>query len=391
MSKIEFEQVSENEVEVVIPPETPMAIVQQLTKSFIAKGLTEDLSKSTLSVRYFVRQEDSVNAAADKLIKSLQGLTKDEELPYWHPKAQMANQKRVREMEIAERRAKNGVKQPTNVSPAPEPHVMPDAAPKAPTTPSTSAPMTPAAYTAPHPKMVDTNAANMRTADGTGKRYGFIKGEDEHVEGCRCNECLEMQKSGYKGYNLADNIRRKANNTGDQTGFGTNVNTKQYTSAKFSNQTPQTDPKLKKPQAVKQWTPEQIAAENEKRGLKKSWGQHLPFPSAEQEIMRLAKETAQVGETAMANQLASMMRSKSMLSNHQQPSSQDFEAAGEAMGLGVSEEMAKGAERQWNGAINNWLIEASKPISQRFSSEEEEVAYWSNIKVEDRDDGKSGY
>jgi hypothetical protein len=31
-------------------------------------------------------------------------------------------------------------------------------------------------------------------------------------------------------YTVADNIKRKANNTGDQTGFGQNVNTKSYSS-----------------------------------------------------------------------------------------------------------------------------------------------------------------
>ena len=37
------------------------------------------------------------------------------------------------------------------------------------------------------------------------------------------------------------------------------------------------------------------------------------------------------------------------------------------------------------------MVEAAKPISKRFASEEEEIAYWNNIKVADRDDGSSGY
>lgn len=388
MSRIELEQISENEVEVTLPPNTPMEMVTQLVKGLNARGLVEDLAKSTLSVRYFSR-ESSSHDVADQLIKSLQRLSKDE-LPYWHPKSQFENQKRVRDMEIAERRAKNGIKQPTNVSTAPEPGIMPDATPKmpAPAATTTQAAPTPAAYTAPHSRMFD-QGNSMNTAAGTGKRYAYIndpvsKEEDEDVE-----------KSGYgpKGggqYSLADNIRRKANNTGAQTGIGPNSNTKQYTSAKFSNQTPQTDAKLKKPQPVKRWSQDQITAENEKRGMQKSWGQHLPFPSAEEEIMKLAKETAQVGEDHVANQLAQMMHSKALLSNFKQPSSQEFEAAGEAMGMGVSEEMAKNAEQQWNGAINNWLAEATKPISQRFASEEEELAYWSKIKVSDSG-GDHGY
>lgn len=381
MSKIEFEQISENEVEVVIPPETPMAIVQQLTKSFVAKGLIEDLSKSTLSVRYFVRPEDSVNQAADKLIKSLKSLAKEDE-PYWTPKAQFANQKRVREMDIAERRAKNGVKQPTNVSTAPEPHVMPDTKPKAPAA----------------PKMYDSDPANQTTAGGSGKRYAFITDPANKSE--EDEDDVEKSNYGPKGggqYSLADNIRRKARNTGESYGEGPNVNAKAYSTKPGQLSAKQSAAvaakklaAMNRKQPVKTFSTEEIAAEEKKRGLKKGWGQHLPFPSAEEEIMKLAKETAQVGEDHVANQLAQMMHSKALLSNFKQPSSQEFEAAGEAMGMGVSEEMAKNAEQQWNGAINNWLAEATKPISQRFASEEEELAYWSKIKVSDSG-GDHGY
>jgi hypothetical protein len=190
-------------------------------------------------------------------------------------------------------------------------------------------------------------------------------------------------------YSEADNARRKTNNVGIERvhAAGHNAAIKQY-----SRNIPagsQTDPKMKRRQPVTQWTPEQIAAENAKRGLKKSWGEHLPFPSAEEEIMRLAGVPTENGEDAMANQLANMMQSKSML-NHKNPSRDEFIAAGEAMGLGVSEEVAKSAEQQWSGAINNWLAEATKPISQRFASEEEELAYWNNIKVGDTG-GDHGY
>lgn len=407
MSKIQFEQINDDLIEIIIPEETPLEMVQQLTKSLTARGLIEDSVNSTLSVRYFYRPEDKANQLADKLIKSLQGIAKNDELPYWHPKAQMANQKRVREMEIAERRAKNGVKQPSNVSPAPEPHVIPDAAPKIPA-PSAIAPVKSMNTTASTvPKMYDNDPANAATAAGTGKRYAYITdpvGKKEHVEGCQCDNCLEMEKSGYgpKGagqYTLADNIRRKAKNTGDQTGFGANVNTKQYTSAKFAGKDMQSSPAQKRPSKPIKWTPEQIEAENKKRGLKKGWGEHLPFPSAEEEILKLAKATVEDGETAAANQLANLMMGKQMLGKDVHPAVAAMMAPPppqptneQLFGhLVVSEEMAKKAEQQWNGTLNNWLIEASKPISQRFASEEEEMAYWSKIKVADRDDGGSGY
>lgn len=401
MSKIQFEQIDENLLEVSIPENTPVEIVEQLAKSFREKGLVEDRANSTLCTRYYYRPEDNANQLADKLIKSLQGLTKNDELPYWHPKSQFANQKRVRDMEISERRAKNGIKQPSNVSTAPEPHITPDA-PAAPTmNPGT---LTPKAYTSPHPKMVDTNSAAMNTAGGTGRRYatiGDLTNKAEHVEGCQCEKCLEMEKSNYgpKGagqYSAVDNARRKAKNVEPAaTPLGPNANAKAYSSKpgqlsgkEQANLTSRIQNAANKKQPVKTWTPEMIAEENKKRGLKKSWADHLPFPSAEEEIMRLAKNEPVDGETAAANQLLKLMAGKSMLGVQPPPQPTDEEMFGGGV---VTEEMAKAAEHKWGNTFNNWLSEAQKPISQRFASEEEELAYWSKIKVSDRDDGQSGY
>ena len=52
--------------------------------------------------------------------------------------------------------------------------------------------------------------------------------------------------------------------------------------------------------------------------------------------------------------------------------------------LAVTEEQVKKSEQEWGGAINNWLAEATKPISSRFASEEEEAQYWSNLKVSEK-------
>jgi hypothetical protein len=403
MSKIQFEQISDDVLEVVFPPNTPMEMVEQLSKSFRSKGLVEDVANSTLSIRYFYRPEDKANALADKLIKSLESLTKDDSataaLPHWHPKAQMAHQKKLREQAIAERRVKNGVT-PGNVSPKPEPNTVAKPSPS------------------PHvgAKMYDTDRQNQMTAGGTGKRYAFIKdpetnkGED-HPEDCDCAKCQDMEKSGYgpKGmsqYNPADNARRKANNTGDMTGFGHNVNTKSYGSKPGRiggkaevNLASRIQNAANKKQPIKTWTPEQIAEENKKRGFKKSWGEHNPIPSAEEEIMRLAKAERVNGEVSAANQLASLMHGKQMLGKDVHPAVAAMMAppppqpTDEQMfgHLAVTEDMAKAADQQWHGTLNNWLVEASKPISQRFASEEEEVAYWSKLKVADKDDGSSGY
>jgi hypothetical protein len=203
----------------------------------------------------------------------------------------------------------------------------------------------------------------------------------------------EIDKSGYgpKGggqYDPAANARRKTTNVGTER-FG-NQSVKSYTHNKaFNRKTPSgaAGP-------VKQYTPEQIAAINEARKLKKTvedapWVQHSNVPNADEEVLKLKKNNpAEKAENLMANQLANMMQGRAMLGTPPPRQPTDEEMFGH---LVPSEEMVKSAEQNWGGAINNWLVEASKPIASRFSSPEEEQAYWDSIKVADRDDGKAGY
>jgi hypothetical protein len=236
MSNIKFKQIANDTVEVKISPETPIEVVEQLTKSLTSRGLVQDLKKSTLSTRYFYKPEDSINKVANKLIKSLESL-------------------------------------------------------------------------AGH-----SNSSNANSA----KHYAS-----------------------------------SMNNSARQHAMDKN---------------------------------------NKNNNLIKAWANHLPFPNAEEEMAKLAAASREEkGENAIANQLARMMQSRSMFSGFRQPTTEDMIMKGEQMGLGVNEKMIKSQNEQWNNAINNWLLEASKPISQRFASEEEELAYWNSIKIEDRDDGSSGY
>lgn len=203
-----------------------------------------------------------------------------------------------------------------------------------------------------------------------------------------------VAKSGYgpKGagqYRPVDNIKRKMNNVGEQSGVGPNVNTKSYNTRVAAGK--QTDPKLKRRQPVKTWTPQQVAAESARRGLKKNWANHPAFPNADQEVMNHQVEH-ETGDEAASQQLADMMNSRAMLRpDHRAPSTEDMIMAGEMMGLGSNPELMKKEDANWGNSLNNWLNEAIKPISSKFASEEEEMAYWSSIKVTDRDDGKSGY
>lgn len=161
------------------------------------------------------------------------------------------------------------------------------------------------------------------------------------------------------------------------------------------------DPKLgraKVPAAGVTYTPAQMAAMQEAKKIKKSvesasWIQHKSVPNADEEVMKVQRENPAVaGEKHLANQLANMMMSKAMLNpNHRQPTSEDMVMAGEAMGIAPSQEMIKSAEQQWAGTMNNWLAEAQKPISARFSSPEEEQAYWDSIKVTGKKDDDYGF
>jgi hypothetical protein len=140
--------------------------------------------------------------------------------------------------------------------------------------------------------------------------------------------------------------------------------------------------------------PAKRAAAEEAERLKKNfssrptWANHSGVPNGDAEVLKAqAANPAIQGEDALANQLANMMAGKAMLGNPpKQPTDQEMFGH-----LVPSEEQIQKAEKSWGGAINNWLEEASKPISSRFASQEEEEAYWASIRVSDRDDGKSGY
>jgi hypothetical protein len=114
--------------------------------------------------------------------------------------------------------------------------------------------------------------------------------------------------------------------------------------------------------------------------VEKSWAQHPPFPSAHQS----SEPTFESGEEAAANQLAKLMNNRNMF-NFKQPSNNDFIAAGERMGIGANENMIKSEDEKWNNTMADFFREASKPISSRFSSPEEEAKYWDAIKIQDSD------
>ena len=230
---------------------------------------------------------------------------------------------------------------------------------------------------------------------GSGNAWA-AKGEKKEED-----EDEELGKSNYgpkgsKLYSPADNAKRKVNNTGDQTGIGPNVNTKSYSTKPGQMSAKQQAAKTPYKGAagpVKQYTPEQIAAINEARKLKKNseelpWDRHAGVPNADAELAKVqATNPVNKAEDLMANQLANVMAGRSMLGIKPPPQPTNEQMFGH---LVPSEDEIQKAESAWGNRMN-WLEEAVKPISARFNSPEEEQAYWDSIRVTDRDDGRSGY
>lgn len=367
MSKIKFNQVDDTTIEVTLSKDTPLDMVTHLNKSLTDRGMIEDVSNSTLSVRrFYIAKKSSMEDIADQLIKSLMRMNKEED--------SMSPMERRRKM-MAE---SQGVEyKPGTVVPNVNQSF----------TGRTAIPQTPE----------QTNIDRMNQLKKPAPNVLPKKAASE--------DGSEVNKGDYgpKGaglYNPADNARRKASNVGDVAGEGPNKNVKAYSSRPGQQSAKaQADllarqqAKLNRKQPIKVFSEEEKQALASKMNLKKGWADHLPFPSAEQEIMNFAATQKGIQtENQLSNQLANLMSGRSMLGQgHRQPTSEEMIAAGQSMGMGISESTVQKADTQWNNSFNNWLVEASKPISQRFSSEEEEQQYWSSIGIQDKDDGRSGY
>lgn len=180
-------------------------------------------------------------------------------------------------------------------------------------------------------------------------------------------------------YNPTDNIKRKANNIGDEIkDIGKNKNVKAYSSkpgqlsakAQAQLQSAQ-DKKKSAAMPVKSYSPEELAA-----------------MTIERKAKPVNKSRPEWDEDDMANALAKIapLGQPSL-----QPSNKEFEQAALNSGMAVTQKQADALNKNWGGAIQDFFSEASKPISSRFASEEEEAAYWASIKIADRDNGSSGY
>mgnify|MGYP000959759334 FL=1 len=121
-----------------------------------------------------------------------------------------------------------------------------------------------------------------------------------------------------------------------------------------------------------------------------------PAPKLNREqVLAKAKE---VFEQQHAQRLANQLQKGGALGTKRaplQPTNQEMANAARNMwaqqnGFSSQEDMNK-AEAEWGQGINNWLVEATKPINQRFKNEQEEREYWDKIKVNDNGRGNDGY
>ncbi len=130
------------------------------------------------------------------------------------------------------------------------------------------------------------------------------------------------------------------------------------------------------------------------QGLKVPAKPVAPKQTREQ-VLSKAKE---MFEQQHAQRLANQLQKTGILGGRpppRQPTSAEMSAAAQNMwaqqnGFSTQAELEK-AESEWGNGINNWLAEASKPINQKFKSEEEERAYWDRIKVNGSRDEGPGY
>ena len=324
MAKIKINKINDSEIEVILDNDIPLAMVESLNKSLEERGLVQDDSRSSLGKRYFVRPSHrDVDDVYEKLTKSLEGMIKADE----QTKLAWEQKRQSRLVDRNTRRASAGMKpismeqfkNPTGAK-SPAEITPPAVHPVAGVAPAAATPTaSPKSNTL--PGVVNT----LHSPNLSGKVNYTKKNEDDHIENdpkCSCMKCSSMRKN--------------------------NLNKSLHDKLKGGN----------------------------------SWGQHLPFPSADQPGSNKPLPTA---EDIMANQLANMMMGKNMMKPvagvpllgsvvQAQPTNEQMFGH-----LVPTEEMLKSADENWHNRINNWMQEASKPISARFKSEEEELAYWRSI------------
>jgi hypothetical protein len=172
VNKIKLSQLDNNEVEISLSPDTPIEMVNQLAKGLNARGLVEDLAKSTVSLRYFYKPQDTTNQKADQLIKSLEKMAGDD--PYWSRESRSQTNLRNK---INDRRAGTGLPSVTDKN------IMQNKPPVV-ASPEASKPL--------GASVLPPNQNKLHSPSMSGT-VNYKK--SEHPENCSCRECKDTRKA----------------------------------------------------------------------------------------------------------------------------------------------------------------------------------------------------
>lgn len=118
------------------------------------------------------------------------------------------------------------------------------------------------------------------------------------------------------------------------------------------------------------------------------------YPSASGKIIKseeepVKKSLPQFSENELAQKLSSVIPFNNKV--NLQPTNEQFEQELIRQGIAVTPDQLEDMNKNWQGTMNNFFAEASKPLTQRFASEEEEAAYWASIKITDKGNDGPGY
>ncbi len=109
-------------------------------------------------------------------------------------------------------------------------------------------------------------------------------------------------------------------------------------------------------------------------------------------VYKSKKTAAERAEQTVMDMLAKTVGGMIAPQNQKlQPTQEEFEQAMVAQGIAFTPEQLEKMDKDWGNTMTDFFREASKPLSARFRSEEEEQAYWANIRVSDKGDNGPGY
>lgn len=343
-NEIEITTYADESIDIEFGSEVPTSQEAFIVETFKEKGYDENLGKSGDSLT-----KEPVSSATWEYLKK-----EGEELPYWHPKAQMEHRKKLRTMETSARRTAAGIPAPAPIKVNPTSGLGPSG--------------------------TAVRSDGMPLAGGVHRSYSQIpnkppkpvlKGEEELKFNKGGQWALDKSNYGPRGasqYSDADNARRKENNVDEAPELGNMGRVKDYgpSNPKKVKEEEKRIRSMNRKQPVKVFSREEIKALNEKGAmgagkLKKTWADHGEIPTA----TAIKVETPNKAEDIIANQLGNLLLNKSLIGSLPPAQPTDQQLFGH---LVPTETQLKQADEAFNNRFNSFYQEVSKPVeSQELS------------------------